>query len=137
MSFACSGSSLQGSTSGSCVFGNCLAPILQFKTATSGVATFAGSSTCNVTFVVKVNGNVVAEFLQGQTVSTSLSSEQYVEVFARLPATISACTADAYVCYSGQISGNIPPSSSQSVNIDLVLILVAIVVIVSIFLFFR
>lgn len=131
---ACPGTSLQGTTSSSCLLGNCLAPILQFKTMTSGVATFTGASTCSATFVVEVNKNVVAEFLQGQSVNISLSSDQFVEVFARLPSTVSACTADAYVCYTGQISGNVPPPSSG--NLTLILIIVIIILVLFVILLF-
>jgi len=134
---ACPGTSLQGTTSSSCLLGNCLAPILQFKTMTSGVATFTGASTCSATFVVEVNKSVVAEFLQGQSVNISLSSDQFVEVFARLPSTVSACTADAYVCYTGQISGNVPPPPS-STNLTLILIIVIIIlVIITVLVFLR
>jgi len=101
---------------------------------TSGVATFTGASTCSATFVVEVNKNVVAEFLQGQSVNISLSSDQFVEVFARLPSTVSACTADAYVCYTGQISGNVPPPSSG--NLTLILIIVIIILVLFVILLF-
>ena len=127
MSSACPGTSLQGSSSASCLLGNCLVPIVQFQTITPGTATFTGGSTCSATFVVEVNKNVVAEFLQGQSVSISLSSNQFVEVYARLPATVSPCTADVYVCYTGQISGNIPPPSSGNLTLILILIIVILV----------
>ena len=127
MSSYCNGQYLTGTASGSCVFGNCLMTVIAFKTLTSGTATISGSSTCNATFVVEVNGNNVADFLQGQYVTLNLQAGSDVTVYARLPATISSCTANAYVCYTGQVTNTLPPPNNTFGEAVIILIIVTII----------
>ena len=139
MSTPCSGQIISGSISSSCLLGSCPTLVIQFKTLTSGTVTISGSSTCNATFQVKVNGNVVATVLQGQYVTLNLEANSDVAVYAILPFTLSVCTATAYACYTGQTTGSLPPPNNTFTEIVtiLVIVLIALIIIAAIVFFLK